>query len=60
MKKSKTTKYKKRHKKEVANRKAKQEKLLDRIAEHPLVTEIHLPEPNAKPVSPARRAFQDA
>lgn len=56
MTKHQTTKHRKQRKKERANRKVRQhqqDKLLSRIAEQPLVTEVHLP------VSPARRAFQD-
>ena len=38
-----------------------EEKLLNKIAEQPLVTEIQLPPPpEPAPISPARRAFQDA
>ena len=38
-----------------------QDRLLDKIAEQPLVTEIQLPPPpDTVPISPARRAFQDA
>ncbi len=37
-----------------------EEKLLNKIAEQPLVTEIQLPPlPDTAPISPARRAFQD-
>lgn len=63
-------KHRKQLKKEKANRKEKkqqqvaqqaEQKIMDRIAEQPLITEIHLPPPelSAKPISPARRAFQD-
>ena len=47
MKKHQTAKYKKRHKKELANLKAKQ------LAGGKEI------QPVAKPISPARRAFQD-
>ena len=59
MKKKQTAKYKKRHKKEVANRKAKRtaiivderepREIVDKLKEHS----------DVKVVSPARRAFQD-
>lgn len=52
MRKRQTTKYKKRHKKEVANRKAKQEQAR-RLKEHMFPKQD-------ESVSPARRAFQDA
>ncbi len=69
MKKHQTSKHKRQQKKELTNRKAKQEQsgkqkeLLDRMAEQPLVTEIQLPPhtivPDTPSLSPARRAFQD-
>ena len=51
MTKHQTTKYRKRQKKEKANRKAKQENA------HKL--EEHMFPKDTEPVSPARRAFQD-
>ena len=58
MPKRQTSKHRRQKKRELANRMAKQQaELLDRIAVQPLVTEVHLPEP--EPVSPARRAYQN-
>ena len=62
MKKRQTAKYKKRHKKELASRKAKQAQP-DIIVEKPsaIGTSPDVVErlADAKPMSPARRAFQD-
>ncbi len=51
MKKKQTAKYKKRHKKEVTNRKAKQQ-----AVQHEQSKTVPVVKPD---VSPARRAFQD-
>lgn len=60
MKKQRTAKHRKQHKKEIANRKAKRSGL---EAQHDMLfgkSPISLVgESTAKPASPARRAFQD-
>jgi len=63
MKKHQTAKYKKRHKKELANRKAKRlaTQQTQPVPVEPAFEpeEIAFTPEEAKPISPARRAFQD-
>jgi len=57
-KKGQTAKHRKQQKKELANRKEKQQQVVQQVKEGTVTEPTHTPE-EPKPMSPARRAFQD-